>query len=100
MRLSLELNSKLFLEICKKLTLLGIIKNEDVLQGITMSSTYTKIFKTLIVQALQDISTIKLLHTPLKEKNLVNLFDDSRYSNEFKEISLKLHFILYIVFFF
>ena len=82
-----ELNSKLFLEICKKLTLLGIIQNEDVLEGIAMASTYKQIFKTLIIQALQDISTIKLLQ-PAKENPLASLFDDSRYSNEFNEISL------------
>jgi serine/threonine protein kinase len=94
-----ELNSKLFLEICKKLTLLGIIKNEDVLQGISMSSTYTKIFKTLIVQALQEVSTphptlTQRLNTTLPQhllsstKSLSGIFNDSRYNNEFKEISL------------
>jgi serine/threonine protein kinase len=83
-----ELNSKLFLEICKKLTLLGIITNADVLEGISMASTYKKIFKTLILEALQDISTHKLLNSQLKDKSLTSVFDDSRYNNEFTEISL------------
>ncbi len=101
--------SQLFLEICKKLSFLGIIKFDDVLEEMSsVRSSYSRAFKELVVTALKDIhierieSARKLTSPEFIRDNLPLVEGDetvkhmtSLLMNETKQVVLLLLFLYF-----
>ena len=80
-----EKNSRLFFEICKKLTELGIIQSEDVLDEMaSVRSTYKKAFRELVVEAVKRINS-----DPSSNRNLIS--QESSEEDTVSQMTQRLH---------